>query len=71
MSSLDLRLYQFIEEEYGQLLEKLAAELVNGRAVDFSDYRYRDGRIHGVREALELAKDANRRAIGLEDKTER
>jgi len=67
MSSLDLRLYQLIEEEYGQLLEKLAAELIAGRASDYSDYRYRVGRIHGIREALEIAKSANRKAIGVED----
>lgn len=69
--NLDLKLYQLIEREYGDLLEKLAAELINGRASDYSDYRYRVGRMHGVREALELAKEANRKAIGLEDQTER
>jgi hypothetical protein len=69
--NLDLRLYQLIEEEYGHLLEKLAAELINGRASDYADYRYRVGRMHGVREALEIAKLANRKAIGLDDKEER
>lgn len=64
--NLDLKLYQMVEEEYGQLLEKLAAELIAGRASDYSDYRYRVGRIHGVREALEIAKQANRKAIGLD-----
>ena len=68
--NLDLKLYQLIEQDFGELLEKLAAELVNGRATDHADYRYRVGRIHGIREALDLAKAANRRAIGLED-TER
>lgn len=68
MHSLDLRLFQLLEEEFGQLLEKLAAELIAGRASDYSDYRYRVGRMHGLREALEMAKDANRKAIGLEDK---
>lgn len=64
--NLDLKLYQLVEEEFGQLLEKLAAELIAGRASDYSDYRYRVGRIHGIREALEIAKQANRKAIGLE-----
>lgn len=68
--NLDLKLYQLIEQEFGELLEKLAAELINGRASDYADYRYRVGRVHGIREALELAKQANRKAIGLED-TER
>ena len=67
MHSLDLRLYQLIEQEFGDLLEKLASEIVSGRASDFSDYRYRVGRIHGIREALELAKNANRKAIGLDE----
>lgn len=65
--NLDLRLYQLIEQEYGQLLEKLAAELITGRANDYADYRYRVGRIHGVKEALDIAKEANRRAIGLDE----
>jgi len=69
--NLDLRLYQLIEEEYGQLLEKLAAELIAGRAADFADYRYRVGRIHGIREALEIASRANRKAIGLDENEER
>lgn len=67
MHSLDLRLYQLIEQEFGDLLEKLASEIVSGRASDYSDYRYRVGRIHGIREALELAKNANRKAIGLDE----
>lgn len=66
--NLDLRLFQLLEESYAELLEKLASELISGRATDYSDYRYRVGRIHGIREALELAKEANRRAIGLDDK---
>ena len=66
--NLDLQLYKYLEEDLGELLEKLAAELVAGRANDYADYRYRVGRIHGVKEALNLAKEANRRAIGLEDK---
>ena len=65
--NLDLKLYQLIEQEFGDLLEKLAAELISGRASDYSDYRYRVGRIHGIREALELAKTANRKAIGLDE----
>lgn len=65
--NLDLKLYQLIEQEFGDLLEKLASEIVSGRASDFSDYRYRVGRIHGIREALELAKNANRKAIGLDE----
>ena len=66
--NLDLRLFQLIQKEYGDLLEKLAAELISGRAADYSDYRYRVGRLHGVREALEIAEDANRKAIGLDDR---
>lgn len=66
--NLDLRLFQLLEKDYVELIEKLASEIISGRATDYSDYRYRVGRIHGLREALELAKEANRRAIGLEDK---
>lgn len=66
--NLDLQLYKYLEEDLGELLEKLASELVAGRASDYADYRFRVGKIHGVKEALNLAKEANRRAIGLEDK---
>lgn len=65
--NLDLRLYQEIEKELGELLEKHAAELVTGRASDYSDYRFRVGQMKGLREALAIAQEANRRTIGLDD----
>lgn len=66
--NLDLKLYQEIQKDFGELLERLAAELISGRATDFADYRYRCGKISAIKEALSIAHEANRRAIGLEDK---
>jgi hypothetical protein len=66
MHSLDLRLFQLIEKEIGELLEKHAAELVTGRAVDWADMRYRVGVIKGLRDALAIAKDANAEIIGVD-----
>ena len=39
MSSLDLRFYREITEKISGELEKLAAELIAGKATDYSDYR--------------------------------
>jgi hypothetical protein len=69
--NLDLRLYQLIEKELGEHLEKHAAEIITGKPIDWADYRYRVGILKGLRDALAIAEEANRRAIGLEDKTER
>lgn len=66
--NLDLRLFQLIEKEIGEHLEKHASELVNGRPVDWPDFRYRVGIIKGLRDALAIAEEANREAIGLNDK---
>lgn len=66
--NLDLRLYQEIEKELGELLEKHAAELVTGRSSDWGDYKFRVGQLKGLREALAIAQEANRRTIGLDDK---
>ena len=49
-----------IEEE----LEKLAAEIVQGKASDYADYRYRVGRLKGIADALAAADEAGKRLIG-------
>ena len=64
--NLDLRLYSEIEKALGELLEKHAAELVLGRATDYADYRFRTGQLKGLREALSLAEEANKRVIGVD-----
>jgi hypothetical protein len=69
--NLDLRLYQLMQEEIGNHHEKHAAEIITGRPTDWADYRYRVGILKGLRDALVIAEEANRRAIGLEEKTER
>ena len=69
--NLDLRLFTDLEKIIVEHLESAAAEIVAGKASSYDDYRFRTGRIKGLREALEIARDANRRAIGLDDKDER
>jgi hypothetical protein len=66
--NLDLQLFIELEKILGDQLEQQAAELVSGKASDYSDYRYRVGRIRGIQNALEAAREANRRTIGMEDK---
>ncbi len=66
--NLDLKLYQLIEKEIGEHLEKHAAELVMGKPLNFEDYKFRVGVIRGLRDALSIAEEANREAIGLSDK---
>lgn len=69
--NLDLRFYQEFEKILVERLEKLAAEIVSGKAVDYADYRNRVGRIRGLQDALEAAKDVNARVIGVEDRKDR
>jgi len=71
MGSLDLELYKLLEKEFGDLLEQLAAEIVSGRASDYSDYRFRCGKINAIKDALLIAKKANRKVLGLKDDEER
>jgi hypothetical protein len=66
--NLDLVLFQLLEKEIGDRLEHYASELVAGKPVDFTSYKMIVGRIKGLQEALEVAREANRKAIGLEDK---
>lgn len=66
--NLDLRLYQELEKGLAEELEKLAAELVAGKAQSFDDYRYRVGRLKGVQDALAIAQEAQKRILGVERK---
>lgn len=66
--NLDLRLYQELEKDLSDELEKLAAELVGGKAQSFDDYRYRVGRMKGVQDALAIAQEAQARVLGVERK---
>jgi hypothetical protein len=53
------------------MLERQAAELIASRAIDWADYKFRTGYVKALRDVLEVAREANRRAIGVDDKTER
>jgi hypothetical protein len=69
--NLDLQLFQEIEKILGEQLEQQAAELVSGKASDYSDYRYRVGRIRGIQNALEAAREAQKRVLGIGETRER
>lgn len=64
--NLDLRLYKEIEQEFGEMLERHAAEIVTGRATDWADYKFRTGYLKALRDALEVAREANKRVIGVD-----
>ena len=66
--NLDLRLYQEIEKDIGEMLERQAAEIVSGRATDWADYKYRTGYMKALRDALVVARDAQSRVLGVHDK---
>lgn len=66
--NLDLQLFREIEQGLAELREKLAAELVTGKAQSFDDYRYRVGRLKGLTDALEVAIEAQKRLLGVEGK---
>ena len=64
--NLDLRCLQEIEKQIGEQLEKHAAELVTGKAIDWADMRFRVGVLKGLRDALAIAKDANAEILGVD-----
>jgi hypothetical protein len=66
MSSLDLRLFSEIETALADMLEKHATELISGRAVDWADYRGRVQYIKGLRDALEVSRQAQKRVLGVD-----
>lgn len=65
--NLDLRLFQEIEKNLTELQEQLASEIVLGKAQSFDDYKYRIGRMKGIADALNAAREANKRIIGVND----
>ena len=65
--NLDLKHFQEIEKILTELQEQLAAELIQGRAQSFDDYRFRVGRMKGVSDALNAAHEANKRIIGVDN----
>jgi hypothetical protein len=65
--NLDLRLFQEIEKTLTELQEQLASEIVLGKAQSFDDYKYRIGRMKGIADALNAAREANKRIIGVND----
>ncbi len=65
LHSLDLALFQRLAEHISEQIEAETAALARGSSASFDDYRYRVGRIKGLREALEYARDANREILGL------
>ena len=69
--NLDTWFFQLLEKELGELQEQLAAELVTGKASDWPDYKWRVGKLRGVRDALSVASEINKRVIGLDEKKER
>ena len=65
---LDLRLFRDLERVITDELEKHAAELIAGKALDYADYRGRVGRIKGLEEALKLAREIQREVLGIDRK---
>lgn len=68
MPSLDLRLFTEAEKVLNDLREKLASEVISGKASDFADYRYRVGKLKGLSDAYEALVDVQRSVLGLERK---
>ena len=66
--NLDLILFQEIEKLIIERQHQLSTELVVGKAADFCDYRFRVGKLRGLQDALEMAKVANDKVIGIDRK---
>lgn len=69
--NLDTRLFQELEKAIHEQLEAQSLQLIDGKALSFDDYRFRVGRLRGLRDALEAAREANARVIGVSDKKDR
>lgn len=65
---LNLRLFNEIESALVELIERHAAEVITGRATDFTDYRGRTQYLKALRDALDVARDAQARVLGVEDR---
>lgn len=65
MSSLDLRLFEAIEKDLLEVIERQASELVLGRSTDWADYKGRVQYLKAMRDALELARQAQQRVLGI------
>lgn len=65
--NLDLVLYQELERDISEEVEKLAASLLDGNVTDLSDYKFRVGKIRGFRDALKLAREAQARVLGIDE----
>ena len=66
--NLDLIFYRELEKTLGDMQEKIAAELVNGKCTSFEDYKNRTGRIRGIADALKSAKEIQQRLLGIEER---
>jgi hypothetical protein len=64
--NLDLLLFREIDKYVGELQEKIASEIVIGKATSFDDYRFRVGRIRGLQDALKIAKEVQERLLDRE-----
>lgn len=71
MASLDLRLFMELEKLIVERVEAQSLQLLDGKAATFDDYRFRVGKIRGLRDALEVAREANARVIGVDDRKDR
>lgn len=67
MSSLDLRLFEAIEKDLLEVIERQASELVLGRSTDWADYKGRVQYLKAMRDALEIAREAQSRVLGVKN----
>lgn len=64
--NFDTRLFMELKNAIGEQLEAQSRQLIDGRCDTFDDYRYRVGRLRGLRDALEIAREMNARIIGID-----
>ena len=65
MASLDLRLFEEIENVLVEIVERQAQEIVLGRSSDWADYKGRVQYLKAMRDALEVAREAQKRVLGV------
>ena len=61
---IEHRFHVKLREQLEEAIEVEIASLLEGSAEDFADYRYRAGRLWGLRQALEISAEVQSKLLG-------
>lgn len=67
MQGFDIRFHRAFSARMAETIAEAQTALVEGTASDFADYRHRVGRLAGMREALDTAREVERMLMGPDE----